>query len=122
MSKKTERRAEGQIGIPQAMRDVLIASINKGQFLLAVVALIIITMIIRMPEKDVSLLAFSILDRLGNGSYFGYILASLSTTGWFFHARFQRRIIVDELERLSTERTQLQHSQLGNNVKSSRGD
>ena len=113
-------RKPQDVGFFQMLRDVLVASINKGQFPIAILGMIILTMIARMPEQEVAKLVFVILERLTSGSLLGYILWLVTITGWAFHARYQRKIISDEMERLSQERTSLQKQQLGNSIKSSR--
>jgi hypothetical protein len=45
---------ESGVSIPQAVRDVLIASIAKGQLPIVSVSLIFIVAILRMPATDVS--------------------------------------------------------------------
>lgn len=90
------------------LRDVLVASINKGQFPIAVVSLIAMSLIWRMPQSDVGTLVFRIIDDLEDGSLFGYLLAGALAGGWFVHARYQRRVITSEIDRVSQERDHLQ--------------
>jgi hypothetical protein len=103
----------------QVVRDVLVASMNKGQFPLAIVALIVLTLIIKLPPEDVSRLVFAIIDLMQRGYFVGYAGFLLATGGWFFHAKWQRRIIQNEIDRLSAERTSVQEGKLGNKIKSS---
>lgn len=105
----------------QAIRDVLIASMNKGQFPLALVGLIIIISIIKMPPDDVSKLVFSITDMLINGYILGYLLFLVTVISWFIHAKLQRRIFSSEIERMAEEKSTIQQTVLrGNNLKSSK--
>jgi len=101
------------------VRDVLIASMNKGQFPLALFGMILIVLIIRMPPQDVSALAFRIVEDLKAGYLAGYAVSAGAFGGWFVHARIQRRVIADELERIARLRTELQKRELGSRVKSS---
>jgi hypothetical protein len=100
------------------VRDVLIASLNKGQFPLALLALIILALIWKLPAEDVSALVFMTFNKL---EYWGYPLSVVAFGGWFFHARRQRQLIVAELERISHERDKIQEKTLGGRVKSSEG-
>ena len=115
MAKPQERNHPG-VTVAQAVRDVLIASLNKGQFPVALLTLVILSLIWKMPSEDVSTLVFMMFTRL---EYWGYPLSVLAFGGWFFHARRQRRLIVAELERISHERDKVQEKTLGNRVKSS---
>ena len=105
----------------QAVRDVLIASMNKGQFLLALAGLVILLLVWRMPEQELAKLVNRLLDGLENFTLVGYILFLAMLIGWVFHARYQRRIITNELDRMSEERNRLQEASLGNRVHSSGG-
>ncbi len=83
--------------------------------------LIILTMIWRMPPADVGILIFRILDATERERLWGYAFAGVSLLGWFFHARYQRKLITAEIERLSGERNELQQLELGNKMRSSGG-
>lgn len=82
-----------------AFRDILVASINKGQFPLAIFGLIAMSLIWRIPSEDVSTLVFRIVDGLERGVLLGYGLALVALGGWYIHARYQRRVISVELSR-----------------------
>ncbi|WP_129781447.1 hypothetical protein [Peristeroidobacter soli] len=82
-----------------AFRDILIASINKGQFPLAIFWLIAMSLIWRIPPEDVSRLVFRIVDGLERWALLGYLLALVVTGGWFVHVRSLRRVISLELSR-----------------------
>jgi hypothetical protein len=108
-----------QIGFYHMLRDVLVASLNKGQFLIALNGLILIVLILKMPSADVGRLVFRLLDVTEAHYLLGYILAVVSLLGWFSHSKYQRRMITQELGRLSGERNRLQAQALGNRIKSS---
>ena len=99
------------------LRDVFIAALNKGQFLPAASAALFGLMIIKMPAADVSKLVFQILDKIEKGYHVGYILFGVVSLTWFFHAKWQRRVVVSELDRLAQERNRLQ----GGDIESSNG-
>jgi hypothetical protein len=108
-----------KIGFWHMVRDVLIASMNKGQFPLALFGMILVVLIWSMPPADVSLLVFQVIDDLKRGYLFGYALAAGTASGWFVHAKFQRRVITEEMRRIGNERSSLQKRELGAKVKSS---
>lgn len=82
-----------------AFRDIFVASISKGQFPLAIVSLIVMSLIWRMPPEDVSELVFRIVDGLERGALLGYGLALAAFGCWHVHARHLRRVISLELSR-----------------------
>ena len=116
----TSAKQNRQIGWPQTIRDILIASMNRGQFPLAVVSLVVIVLILKMPEEDVSKLVFSIIDGLENWKLLGYFMSFGLAAGWFLHAKWQRKLLASEIERISNERNKVQAQKLGNKVKSSK--
>src|SRR5262245_26218982 len=97
-----------KFGFAQMLRDVFVASINRGQFLLAIVGLLLALMILKMPPEDVSKLVFRLLESIENGKILGYVLAIILAMGWFWHARWQRRMITDEMHRIGQQRTEAQ--------------
>lgn len=104
----TKKTDANKVTAAQAVRDVLVASLNKGQFLPALLALLFAIMLVRMPSEDVSRLVFQILADLKNGQLLGYALALISTAGWAFHVKWQRRVITAEMRRVTRERNELQ--------------
>ena len=72
-----------------------------------------------MPPQDVSKLVFQIFDMLANGKLLGYVLFSLVSVGWFVHAKWQRRIMSEEIDRVSQERNLLQEKAIDAPIESS---
>ena len=116
---KKQRSNSLKIGFWTMMRDVLVASMNKGQFPLALVGFIFIIMILKMPSEDVSKLMFAILDGVSAGYYLGYLLSFILLSSWFIHTRWQRRIITSEMARVTEERNRLQSDQVDGTIQSS---
>ena len=73
----------------------------------------------RMPAEDVSKLAFRILDYIVSGAMLGYVLSGIFGFGWYFHARWQRKLIAKEIERLGREKSLLQSEVLNIDIESS---
>lgn len=82
-----------QVTWAQAFRDVLVASINKGQFLVAIVGIIFLVMVVKMPEQDVSKLAFKIVEDLKTLHLLGYALFFVTLGFWYLHAQLMRRLL-----------------------------
>ena len=84
--------------------------------------LLLLTLIVKMPPEDVSKLVFRLVDGVERGSLLGYLLSLLFLAGWYVHARYQRRVITAEIERMAAERNTLQSKNLGQQrIKSSKG-
>jgi hypothetical protein len=114
-------KPQSNIGFNQMLRDVLIASMNKGQFPLALSALIFVVLILKMPQQDVSTLVFRLLDAAEAKKLLGWILAVIMVAIWYLHTRSLRRWCAAELERVSGERNSLQRKTLGNGLVKSSG-
>jgi hypothetical protein len=117
--KKAGSNGGPKVGFWQFLRDVLIASMNKGQFPAALIAMVVLSMIWRMPPEDVSKLMFRLLDVSEQKRLLGYSVSLVLLFGWSFHARYQRKLITQEIQRISKERNQLQARELGKKIKSS---
>lgn len=113
-------KSQKTVGMWQAIRDVLVASINKGQFLVAVLAAIVGLIIYRLPEKELGFLSHKIIDRLMDWSAVGWGLSACLVLGWYVHAKWQRRVTHGEMKRLSDERTKLQEKLAGREMSSSK--
>jgi hypothetical protein len=90
------------------LRDIFVASINRGQFLLAIVGGLLALVIVKMPGDDVSRLVFRLVESIESGKILGYVLAMVLAIGWFWHARWQRRMITEEMHRIGQQRTEAQ--------------
>lgn len=118
MSKSKASRA-APVTFASAARDVLIHSLNKGQFPFACLAALLALTIFKMPAQDVSTFADRILRAMTTMKGASYTLNGLLAWGWFFHARWQRKSIAEEMERIGREKTELQEQKLGVNLSTS---
>jgi hypothetical protein len=94
----------------QAFRDVLLASFNNGLFAFVACWLLILFMVWKMPEADVSKLVFEIIGKLEKYELWAYILLTVVLATWYFHARSMRRNFASECERIGREKSALQNS------------
>jgi hypothetical protein len=117
MAKK--QQSAPKVGFWQMVRDVLVASLNKGQFPLACCFVLAIVISVRMPEGDLSKLAWRLLDDLESGKVLGYALFVLALLGWYGHSRFLRKMASDEMNRVTRERNRLQEKAIGQPLESS---
>ncbi len=105
---RTERVETRKINIWVMLRDVLIASINKGQLPIAIVGLFILILAIKMPSEQAGKLISELLDLAIKGKLLGYVLFVGAVFGWLIHTKRQRRTITKEIRRIGDEKTKLQ--------------
>ncbi len=114
------KNSPGGTNLWDMLRDVLIASMAKGQLPLAIFGLVCVIIVLRMPSADVSRLAFNVLDKLEARYYLGYGLWLLTIGAWFYHTRWQRKTITGEVNRIGEEKTKLQEKLAGKGLESSK--
>lgn len=98
---------------------VFITSMNKGQFPAAILGLILIIITLRIPPEDLSRFVFEVKEDIKGGALLGYAVGFFATSGWFIHARWQRRVISNEIHRIGQEKSRIQTDVLEVDVKSS---
>lgn len=119
MAKNKYKHSGQKIGFFHMMRDVLVQSMGKGLFLPACIFILILTALIKMPQEDVSKLAFETLNGIKSIYLLGWLLSFVLACGWAFHAKWQRRVLGDEVKRIADERTQLQKLLVDKGIESS---
>ena len=92
-----------------AVRDVLVASLNKGQFPVACALGILGIIFWRLPKEELSKFLSNLLDRFENNYILGWFLFVLSLFGWYFHNRYVVRTHRNEMDRISNEKNELQN-------------
>jgi hypothetical protein len=93
MAGQSKERVPGSLGFAEMLRDVLVASINRGQFPFALLGLVVLVSILKMPAADVSTLVFRLVESITGGPAMGYVLAALMLIGWSWHVSYLRRAI-----------------------------
>ncbi|MDV3756812.1 hypothetical protein CMU20_17520 [Elizabethkingia anophelis] len=101
------------------IQNVLIASLNKGQFLIGIVGLCIIIMIIKLSPEDTKDFLDDLLVSAGDWKYMGWLLGVFSTAGWFFTSKRMRTLHTKEISRMSEEKKKLQQSKIPKKLGSS---
>lgn len=122
MSKTSKAQSNvrvNKIGFWTMIRDVLIAALNKGQFPLAMLGVIVIVMVMKMPGEDVSKLANKLLDGFRDYTLVGWFSAPAALLAWALHAKLQRSQWTQEMDRVTNERNRLQERLLGKSLESS---
>jgi uncharacterized membrane protein YbhN (UPF0104 family) len=119
MAKKTGKRPPVKIGFWHMVRDVLIASMSKGQLPLVLVAGLAAEMIWKMPSDEVGRLASRLVDGLELKWLLGYVLFVLTLVLWYALGRAQRRWFAGEMKRVTNERNAAQERLAGRSFESS---
>jgi hypothetical protein len=95
------------------LQNVFTASMNKGQFPLACFTFIIALLIYRLPSEDVSRLVNRIISDAGDLREESIALNVLLALSWAIHAKWQRRSISEEMDRIGKEKSSLQEQNAG---------
>lgn len=92
----------------QAVRDMVVTSMNRGQLPILGTIGVVLLLISRMPEQDISRLVFEIFSALRSGELWAYV-AEFGTVGaWFVHAKLMRKMFSEEVERIGREKSAIQ--------------
>ena len=108
-----------KINVWRMIRDVLIASMNKGVFPVALISGITALIIIKIPDKSIAVLVNRIIDNLINLKLAAYFLLVVVFIAWRVHTKVQRKTFTGEIDRLAKERTALQKQLSNKKIKSS---
>ncbi|MDE3983536.1 hypothetical protein NUS48_12090, partial [Glaesserella parasuis] len=98
----------------QAVRDVLNTAMNRGQLPLLFILLCCFLVLYRLPEEQLSLLVFKIMQGLKDGYLVGYALVVVILVIWYWDSRRIRRKYAE----LSTQYTKLQQKTYQKQTKS----
>lgn len=108
MGKKNRGKGYNNPNFWGMMQNVLIASLNKGQFIIGLIGFIFLIMVLKLTPEDTKELLIKIINLFGDIYYVGWIIAIFSTFGWYFGTKRIRKIHASEMERVSNEKKQLQ--------------
>jgi hypothetical protein len=98
------------------LQSVLLASIVKGQFPIAVGGIVLVVMLLKMRSTDVGQFAFRLLDAAERGAVFGYVLCLVISCAWVMQVRYLKRQFRQEIDRVIAERNAMQARVLGNRI------
>ena len=103
----------------QAVRDIVIASINKGQLPILGMIGIALLVVYRLPEADVSKLALEVIESMRKHELLAYIAEVVTLIAWYVHAGRMRRAFGEEALRIGREKSEIQSLAAGVKFKSS---
>ena len=85
-----------RFGFAEMLRDVLVASIERGQFLVATISLIVTIIVLKLPGEAMSALIVKFLDSLERACFLGYVIAVVLAVSWFWRSRRHRQSLMRE--------------------------
>lgn len=109
----TKKSKSSQTGWAQAIRDMVVASIDRGQLPIFGLFMVMLIFAWRMPADDLSRLIFEILGMIKEGDIYGWASCSIALLGWFMHAKHMRSEFFKEAERIGKEKSALQSKVAG---------
>lgn len=116
-NKSTQKN--GTMSWAQAVRDIVVTSMNRGQLPILGMIGVALLLIWKMPEANAAELVVSIVDGLKQGELVGYLMFVLSIAGWYFHAKWMRKLFSSETKRIGQEKSGLQSALTGEKFQSS---
>jgi hypothetical protein len=102
-----------------AIRDIIVASINKGQFLVAILGGVLLVTAWRMPAEQLPELAKRTLELLVKGKLLGWALFVVVSAAWAILGQVGRNAHRKEVKRIGAEKSKAQSRVQGKDVKSS---
>lgn len=102
------------------IQNVLIASLNKGQFIIGIVGIVLIILTIKLPSNDAKDLITQFIEVLKDWKFLGWFTSTLLSVGWFFSNKRLRRIYSEEFSRVGQEKTNLQNKFSKSKLKTSK--
>lgn len=97
----------------RATRDVVNHAISKGQLGTLALAAVVFLWIWKSPEESVGRVLEQVATDLSRNWKLGYALWVATLVAWRWHAKYQRKVLHDEIGRLSRERNEYQKKALG---------
>ena len=118
-TKAASKGKAGQVTWAQAFRDIIIASMNRGQLPILGMVGIVFLLVWKMPDEKASQLVFDLYGKLMEMEMWAYMLLAVTLVGWYSHAKIMRREFSREYRRIGQEKSDLQSKAAGIKFKSS---
>lgn len=117
--KNSKAKGQTKVSIAQAVRDVFVAAINKGQLPILGIITILLVILWKMPDEDAGTLVFKILESLTINGTIGWFLLLITIGFWYWHVKYLRRQFSEEYRRIGKEKSKYQGQAVGQKYKSS---
>lgn len=103
----------------QAVRDIVVTSINRGQLPILGMIAVALLVLYRLPEGDIAKLALEVVESLRRGEFWAYLIELATVVAWYVHSRAMRKAFSDEAERIGREKSRVQSQAAGVEFKTS---
>lgn len=111
MGKGKGGKQQVQVTWAQAWRDVMLRAMSSGQLVPITISIVLMIFAWRLPQDELSRLAFSIVDGFKEHSLAGWAISVVLVLLWSWHARVMRRCFSSEAQRIGNEKTKYQQKQ-----------
>ena len=109
VSKKSKPQQRQPVTWAQAVRDVLMAAMARGQLVPLTISAVLGISVYRMPEDKLYIFAEDLLHTLEKGNLWGYVLSVVVMISWHSHAKSLRKKASEEFARIGKEKSSLQN-------------
>lgn len=113
------RSSTGSVTWAQAVRDIVVAAINRGQLPVLGLLALLLLLIWKMPPDQAGAFLVEMWRDLRAAQMLAYFLLAGSVGGWYFHSKSQRKWFSEEMDRIGKEKSDLQSTISGTKFKSS---
>jgi p-aminobenzoyl-glutamate transporter AbgT len=111
----SKNKSENKFTWAEAFRDIIVASMDKGQLPILFLFGTVFALIWKLDGKDSLSLLSSVGNQLINWYIYGYILFFLSLVSWYITAKMLRKMHFEECDRVGKEKSDLQEKLLNHN-------
>lgn len=119
-AKDKATKVDKRVTWAQALRDIIIHSMNKGQLIPTILGLGFLIWVWRVDPKDLNDLGAKFLVLVQTHQVVGYVLWIATTLSWVVHSRVVKGTTDAESGRIGKEKTRLQEQLAGRDFPSSR--
>jgi hypothetical protein len=95
MSGSNVPERSGRFGFAEMLRDVLVVAIDRGQFLLAVIGLVVTTIVLKFSAQELVALIANVLGSMERAYVLGYVAAAVLAVSCFSRSRNHRQSKTD---------------------------
>lgn len=111
---------QSQIGMWQALQNVTIHALDRGQLLQVGLLAIIGILVFKLDAKDAAGVLNELFQMFRNLATLGWVIGVLTLVGWYSHVKWIRNATKKEFTRLADERNELQQRLTESQLNSSR--
>jgi len=100
-------------GWPTAVRDIVVAAIDRGQLPVLFFGVVLMIIAWKLPENEAAQLLHEFISGLSNHSLIGWGFSAVCITSWRIHTKILRKEFGSECQRIGREKSLLQNKMSG---------